>query len=405
MLLGTTVTKELQKDACKALQQAFESGDEKQIQDAWEKFHQSVAESVKQDYVEADGDSKVLAARGYRQLTAKEKQFYEGVIQSAKSKAPQQALTSLIDNNAMPTTVIEDVYKNLTEEHPLLNKVSFTNVLYMTRLIMNDHSVQKAAWGKITAEITQEIDSSFKVLELAQCKLTAYAVIEHGMLDLGPVYLDNYVRTVLKEALASALEAAVISGTGHEMPIGLDRDIHDGVNVSSTEGYPAKEAVKITSFLPEEYGKVVAKLAVTEKGRMRSFDEVTLVCNQVDYLTKVMPATTVMTAAGLYAQNVFPFPTDVCRSNAVDTGKAILFLPEEYFIGIGSSKDGNIEFSDDFKFLEDLRTLKIKMYAMGRAFDNTVAIVLDISELNPAYITVLQKNAGVSSDAKEPETV
>lgn len=395
-MLGTTITKEQQKDACRALQQAFESGDDEKILEAWEQFHKSVAESVKQDYIEADGDTKILAARGYRQLTTDERNFYDGIIQSAKSKAPQQALTSLIDNKSMPTTVIEDVYKNLTDEHPLLDKVSFSNVLYMTKLIMNDHTIQKATWGKVTAEITQKIDSSFKVIELSQCKLTAYAVIENGMLELGPIYLDAYVREVLKEALATALENAIISGTGHEMPIGLDRDIHEGVSVSSTDGYPAKKAVKIKSFLPTEYGKIVAKLAVTESGRMRSFDCVSMVCNQVDYLTKVMPATTVMTAAGLYAQNVFPFPTDVIRSNVLDTGKAILFIPEEYFIGIGSSKDGNIEFSDDFKFLEDLRTLKIKLYAMGRAYDNTVALVLDITELEPAYITVLQKTESVA---------
>ena len=177
------------------------------------------------------------------------------------------------------------------------------------------------------------------------------------------------------------------------MPIGLDKNIEKGVNFNTETGYPEKEAVKVTSFLPGEYGPLVAKLAVAESGRMRKFDEVTLVCNQVDYLTKVMPATTVLTAAGTYATNLFPFPTSVVRSNEITTGKAILFLPEEYFMGIGTTKDGTIEYSDEFKFLEDKRTFKIKMHAMGKAFDNTVAIVLDITELDPAYITVLNKEA------------
>ena len=60
-------------------------------------------------------------------------------------------------------------------------------------------------------------------------------------------------------------------------------------------------------------------------------------------------------------------------------------------MGIGGAKEGVIEYSDDFKFLEDKRTFKIKMYGMGRAYDNTVSILLDISALDPAYITVLQK--------------
>ena len=98
---------------------------------------------------------------------------------------------------------------------------------------------------------------------------------------------------------------------------------------------------------------------------------------------------------GTYSTNLFPFPTDVVRSNELDTGEAILFLPEEYFFGLGGSKDGTIEFTDEYKFLEDQRVFKIKLHGNGRAFDNTVAIVLDISALDPAYITVLNKKEEV----------
>ena len=44
---------------------------------------------------------------------------------------------------------------------------------------------------------------------------------------------------------------------------------------------------------------------------MRSFDQVTLICNQKDYLSKVMPATTVLNAAGAFTSNIFPFPTEI----------------------------------------------------------------------------------------------
>lgn len=45
-------------------------------------------------------------------------------------------------------------------------------------------------------------------------------------------------------------------------------------------------------------------------------------------------------------------------------------------MGIGGAKEGVIEYSDEFKFLEDKRTFKIKMYGMGRAYDNTVSVLL-----------------------------
>lgn len=389
-MLGNAATV-MQKEAVAALQSAMQSGKPEEIKQAWEQFHTSVVEAVRQDFEMANGDEKILAQRGFRQLTQKEKNYYEKLIEAGKRKDPKQAMTELITVEAMPETIIEDVYRELTEEHPLLAKINFQNVKYLTKWILNDHTKQAAAWGEINSEITKEIESSFKTVEITQCKLTAFAVIEKDMLDLGPVFLDNYIRTFLKEALYCALEEGILTGNGLSMPIGLNRNIGKGVNFNTETGYPEKESVKVTSFLPAEYGPLVAKLAVSESGRMRKFDEVTLVCNQVDYLTKVMPATTVMTTSGTYATNLFPFPTSVVRSNELATGKAILFLPEEYFMGVGTTKDGTIEYSDEFKFLEDKRTFKIKMHAMGKAFDNTVAIVLDISKLSPAYVTVLNK--------------
>jgi len=288
----------------------------------------------------------------------------------------------------MPETIIEDVYRDLLEEHPLLDKITFQNVKYLTKWLLNDHTRQKAAWGQINGEITQEIESAFKGVEVTLLKLTAYAVIPQDMLDLGPSFLDNYIRTILKEALYVALEKAIVSGSGKDEPIGLNRDIHEGVNFSTSTGYPEKTAIQVTNFLPANYGPLVAKLAVSEKGRMRSFDEVLMICNQVDYLNKIMPATTALTTGGTYARDLFPFPTEVVRSNEVKTGQAILCLPEEYFFGLGESKDGKIEYSDEFKFLQDARTYKIKLHGNGRPYDNTVAIVIDISKLDPAYVTV-----------------
>lgn len=60
-------------------------------------------------------------------------------------------------------------------------------------------------------------------------------------------------------------------------------------------------------------------------------------------------------------------------------------------MGLGSSKEGAITFDDSVQFLEDNRVYLIKTFANGRAFDNTVSLLLDISKLDPAYITVLNK--------------
>jgi len=392
-----------EKESINQLVTAMKSGNEEEIQQAWEGLHDSIANKVKEDFadLQESHDSAILAQRGYRQLTSKETKWYQKVINALRSADPKQAFTAIIgsdnEDDLMPTTIIEDVYKNLKEEHPLLQAINFQYVGYITKWILNDHSAQNAVWGKITDEIVKEITSSFKVVDVVQNKLSAYAIVELGMLDLGPTFLDGYIRTVLSEAIMAGLELAIVSGTGVNEPVGLIKDIHEGVNYSSTTGYPDKTKVAVKSFMPSEYGALVAQMAETENGKKRKFTEVGLICNMTDYLTKVMPATTVLNANGHYVNNLFPFPTTVYVSNALADGDAVLFLKDEYFLGMGGAKNGVIEYSDEYKFLEDQRVFKVKQYGAGRAFDNTSALYLNISGLEPAYITVKNREEVVTA--------
>lgn len=385
-----------EKEAASKIMEAMKSGDEKAQAAAWQEFHDSIAAKVKEDFedIKASNDAAILAQRGYRQLTSAENKFYQKVIEALRSDNPKQAFTAIIgtdtEDSLMPTTIIEDVYKHLADEHPLLKAINFQNVGYLTKWVLNDHTAQAAVWGIITEQITKEITSAFKVIDINQSKLSAYAIIEKGMLDLGPTFLDAYIRRCLAEALACGLEAAIISGNGLNQPVGLTRDISEGVSYSTSTGYPVKTKEVVKDFTPATYGGLLAKMATTESGAKRKFSKVTLICNQTDYLTKVMPATTVLNNGGHYVNNLFPFATDVIISNEVATGEAVLALLNEYFLGVGGSKTGVIEYSDEHKFIEDQRCFKIKQYAAGRATDNTCALYLDISGLNPAYITVEQ---------------
>lgn len=370
-----------QQEAIAVLQKAMTGGDEKAMQEAWTGFQQSIVNAIKQDYEESQGNRVILAQRGYRQLTPKEEGFYQKFIEAGKGNNPKQAMTNIIET--MPETIFEDVYKDLVENHPFLSKINFVSVKYLSRWILNDHTIQTAVWGDINSAITEEITSAFKVVELTQCKLSAFTVIEKDMLDLGPTFLDGYIRMFLRDALLCGLEQAIINGDGKNKPLGLNRDISE--NVTITGGvYPKKTPIKVTDFTPKSYGTLLASLVKTESGRNRKFEKVLLICNQSDYLQKIMPSSTIYNN-GAYVNNLFPFPTDVSISNELEDGEAIICLPEEYFMGIGGSKDGIIEYSDDLKFLEDKRVYKIKMHGMGKAYDNTVSLLIDISELDPAY--------------------
>lgn len=398
-------------EASMRIMEALRSGDDAKIREAWDGFQQSIVSKITQDIEDfrQQNDTAILMQRGYRQLTSDEKRFYQRLGEAMKSSTPRQVFDTLIDattgandSEVMPETIIEDVYRNLRESHPLLSKIDFQYVGYVTKWLVNDHTKTNATWGKITDAIATEITSGFRVINVHQNKLSAYAFIERSMLELGPTFLDGYIRAVLTESLASGLEYGIVRGSGLNEPTGLIRDIHEGVSFSSSTGYPEKTAgnglYTATGFSPAEYGELVSHLVTTENGTIRNLTSVTLICNQVDYLTKIMPATTVLNANGVYVNNLFPFPTEVVVSNALDTGKAIIANLPEYHAFTGGERNGVIEFSDEFKFLDDVRYFKIVQYATGQAFDNTSAILLDISGLEPAYLNVQVKGTVSTSE-------
>ena len=142
-----------QKDAVAALQKAMTGGTEEEIKQAWEGFHKSILDTLKQEFEEAHGNQMILAQRGYRQLTPQETNYYNKLIEAGRSANPKQAMVGLID--IMPETIIADVYKDLTDEHPLLSKINFVPVGYLTKWILNDHTVKTAVWGEINSAITE----------------------------------------------------------------------------------------------------------------------------------------------------------------------------------------------------------------------------------------------------------
>ena len=151
-----------------------------QVEAAFENFGNAIAASVLADYESAHGDQNILMQRGFRVLTSEETSFYQAVIKAGKEKSVQ-TMNGLLDNKVMPNTIFEDVYKDLQAEHPLLAAINFQSVAYLTRWILTDHSVPTAAWGAINAQISQQIEGAFRTVELTQCKLSAYAVIEMDM--------------------------------------------------------------------------------------------------------------------------------------------------------------------------------------------------------------------------------
>ena len=363
-----------------ALASAVRSNDETAMQQAMTDWQDYLSESI---IAEANGilgaaDSNILASRGVRQLTSKEKKFYESLIARARQEvAPGSVITGIGED--LPETTIESVFDDLKQNHPLLNAINFTNTSAITKMVMNKQGSQTATWDELNTPITKQLVGEIEIVTMTLCKLTAYMFVTFDMLDLGPAWIDKYVRETLAEALSVGLETAIVDGNGVNQPIGMTRNFTGSFN--SSTGYARNSATAIKALDTDTYGTLLSTLAKAPNGNIRTISEVVLIVNPVDYFTKVMPATTVLAPDGTYRNNIFPFPTKLIQSVGAPEGHAIIGLAPRYFMGMGTAKGGKLEYDDSYKFIEDLRTYKIKLYGMGKPLDKNAFIYLDISNL------------------------
>ena len=345
-----------------------------------ERVQESVIEEAK-EMTEADADRAALAARGVRVLTSEENKYYSKMIEAMKAPEPKSAV-DLIDD-VMPTTIIDRIFEDLVEAHPLLNVIRFENTGALVEMVLSKYG-GVAGWGELCAEIKDELSGEFEVINLTLKKLSAFVPVCNAMLDLGPLWLDRYVRTILAEALAVGLEDGIVDGDGNDKPRGMTRKL-----TGDTGGvFPRKDAKAITELNPLTIGDILGTVSQSPNGKSRAVPNLLLVVSHTDYYTKIYPATTVMGTDGTYRNDVLPYPITVVPSSAIPVGFAVAGLASKYFMGVGTSKGGKLEYSDEYKFLEDLRTYRIKLYGNGTALDENAFVYLDITNLKPANVKV-----------------
>jgi hypothetical protein len=365
------------------MNQAMKDGNEEAFAQAFTEFTDLLQEAVMSEakgLVQA-ADNHVLAGRGARALTSQEREYYEGLAQAMRASNPKQELADF--NVVLPETVVDAIFEDITESHPLLEAINFEATGALVEILVSTmDGRQLATWGKLSDTIIKELSAGFTNINLAQKKLSAFLPVCKAMLDLGPVWLDRYVRAHLSEAIFNGLEAGIINGSGLDQPVGMRRDPNSALDPAT--GYGLQQLIPLNELSPEEYGAILSRLSVAPTGLQRTIKEVLLIVSPVDYFTKIFPASTLLNESSMvWVGNVFPFPTRVVQSVYVPQGEAIIGLGKRYFMGIGTGKGGKIEYSDEYHFLEDERMYLTKLYGDGKPLDSTSFMRLDITKLKP----------------------
>ncbi|HDR4865732.1 TPA: phage major capsid protein [Bacillus cereus] len=314
-------------------------------------------------------DRSILQQRGQNVLTASETKFFNAVVQDGGFK----------DGSILPVTTQERVFEDLVKEHPLLDALGLQDLGAVTKFIYSD-ATKAYAWGELFGEIRGQVNAAFREEKIGQLKLTAFAAIPNDMLDLGPEWIERYVRTLLVESYSVGLEFGFVNGGGSvaHQPVGLMKDVN-----ATTGAVTDKKSSGTLTFAPSQFGEVVAgelyevvkALSTDAKGKSRKvLNNIVMVVNPVDSIG-VQARNTIQTSTGQWVM-ALPYNIQTVESEEVPVGKALFFVKGQYLAAIAGGY--KLKKFDQTLAIEDAMLYTIKQFANGKPKDNKAALVYDL---------------------------
>lgn len=377
MKINETKMKQAQEEALKILQ---ETEDKSQaVVDAMDTIltaqYEELINEIQEQAEKAKNDEAYAKSLGLKTLSKEEKDFYEAL------KDVKQAITAdQID--IIPNTIIDVTLEDVKKESGILNDVNFTPANVKRWLVAEKTGTY--SWGALTDEIKGELSATFTGLNMEVNKLTVYLVIPKAIRDLALPFVDKYFTAILKEALNDGLEFGYLQGTGKDMPIGIYKQI----STTNQDGTHADKALNnLTSFTPKALAP--AKKYLSKNG-IRTFDRLVLVCHPNDKADYVDPA--IYDREGRLVSSYKNLTVKESANNP--QGKAALVIPKKYVMGLSNL---GIKEYDQTMAMDDADVVIGKGYANGRAVDDNVAFVFDVTKLEE-YIPAVQVAGTVSTE-------
>ena len=320
-------------------------------------------------------DEQILINRGtLKPLTSEEKKYFNAVIE-------RKGLDNV--DQAFPKTIIQDIYRYLKEEHPLLSKIDMQNTEVLAQYIVGRPTKAKAFWGKICEDIKQMILDGFDVIDIKSSRLSGFVPVCKGMLELGPDWLANYVITFIQEIMSASLELAIVQGTGKEQPIGMIKKLSGATD----SVYPDKDKVTLTDFKPKSLAGIRAGLA---KAKTDTGD-VVIIVNPMTYCEKVFHNLAYQTVNGTWVLDTLPTGEKIIKTYACPENTLIFGDPKNYFLGVAS--DVRIDKYTETLAIEDMDLYIAKFYGYGLAKDKNAFFVADVSTVDGATVATLEAHA------------
>lgn len=328
----------------------------------------SEAEKVFQEEGEKYSDESVLVARGIlKPMTSSERKFFNKAVE-------KQSFDNL--DEAFPTTIVEDIFSRLQEDHPLISRVDAQSTGALFKYMYADPTKTTAFWGTIPDNIRQIIIESIKVISFETSKLSGFVPVVKGFFSLGPAWLAKYVNTVMLEIMAATLEIAIVKGTGKNQPIGMNKKLSGAVDGV----YPDKTPLTLNDLKPESLAGVRAAFARDKLDN----GPIVAVVNPVTYWTKLFSNLAHMTDEGKWVLTQLPTGEEIVKSYAQDEDTLTIGNPKNYLLAVSSKTE--LKKYEQTLAIEDLDLFIAKFTGTGLAKHQDAFYVYDVSGMDGATL-------------------
>ncbi|MFR0961352.1 MAG: phage major capsid protein [Dorea sp.] len=337
-----------------------------------EATHAEMIEQVVAEAERASRDAEYKSKLGLRNLSQEEKKFYENF------KNIKQAFTAnQID--IIPTEIIDRTLDDVKKASPILKLVNMAPA-NVKKWIVASHS-GAAVWGALTDAIKGELSAEIASLNIELHMLSAYLVIPKAIRELSLEFVDRYFMAILSEAMQDGLVKGYLDGDGKTGPIGIFRQIEA---VESAGTNKAKTVLTtVTKFSPK--GLAPVRKTLTNNGK-RVVDKLYLICNPSDEAEYVDPCMYGEALTGGYVNKSFIDIEKIVDANC-PKGKAAFTIAGYYTMGTTGVR---VNEYDQTKAMENADLIIASCYANGRAVDDNVAVIFDVTKLEEYVLPVTQ---------------
>ncbi|WDA69264.1 phage major capsid protein [Lactococcus lactis] len=350
-----------------------EGADEAAQSKAFDKMMNTLGTEMMENMSAATSDkiNELMASRPTNGLSKNETKFFNDITSGVGN--PEVTL---------PLEIMNQVFQELQNAHPLLDIIKFQSAGLKMRATVADsiYDGGTAVWGEVFDDIKGQLKQAFHEVDFSQSKLTAFVAIPKDALENGYDWLKSFIIIQMSEAMAVALETALVAGDGDKKPIGLMKDLSKGAISNGVTTYPDKDVFADWSDIDPK--NAATKIAPVMQALSKNEKEITvnisgqvkMLVNPDDYystLAKFM----YLTDNGVWV-TVLPFGVEIIQCIAVPVGKAVIFAANRYWAYMGGTKMQ--EFDQTFA-LEDLQLYTVKAFYYGKAYDNNTAQVVTLA--------------------------